>query len=818
MALFVLAFALALEPSPRRVTAEQAAGRRAGGGGARRRPHPRRGERVHLQPPRPRLVRARAAALARARGARGRSADRLARRCRRGARRTGSRSSRPRSLIVARDRCVAVGPATRLRRQDRRRPGVGRPARARRSSRARRSGIWPAGRLPDRPRRGLAARCPRSRSARSRSPTAPGAAPAPAQLALLAMLVAGAVVYVGARAFAEIHVEAKALAVIAPLVLLVGAARRCSPPASAPSDDRWSRSATRLGRDASWSWSPPSPRPCSRCAPPRSASTTAQLGPRAARRAGRGRAGRLPRRRPLRRLLPARHARCGPRPATCRRRSRRAPRRRWQQGTPPTSTRSTPGKLDKFDYAITTTAAYASTPPPNFEPVAARGRLRALAARRRRRRAARVLDGGRRPGRDRSTASSGEGRRLASARGTAVVLAEPALVDYTDWTTPPPVDAAAGGQERASPPRAPRRAELDLPRRGQLRALAPVPLARCRSSVLRRRRAGRRRCRRRSTACTSSGAGRGAFWPAGELEQPTRRAGTRSRSRAAEPNGLQDALGVERRVWLGDLAATPDRRARERAARATRAARYVDHFTLERGAGWLMPHRGPRPSCRRRSLGGVRGRSARRASRRSSSSAAPGAAAPTCSRSCSRATERLALIPVEVRFHTDPDGFPGLLAGEVTWSSSSSACAASGGAGFQTRRMRGMYRFVDRERFDAAVDAVRARLRRRPRGGLPRPLLRPALRSAPRSARTARGDRRAELPTPSPRRRRWSGSFPRRASSTSSATAATPRPRGSRRPAAWSAPRTREQGIDWWEERIEAIERGRARRSRPSGC
>ena len=41
------------------------------------------------------------------------------------------------------------------------------------------------------------------------------------RLALLGMLVTGGIVYVGTRAFAQIHVQAKALAVIAPLALLV---------------------------------------------------------------------------------------------------------------------------------------------------------------------------------------------------------------------------------------------------------------------------------------------------------------------------------------------------------------------------------------------------------------------------------------------------------------------------------------------------------------------------------------------------------------------------------------------------------------------
>ena len=51
--------------------------------------------------------------------------------------------------------------------------------------------------------------------------------------------------------------------------------------------------------------------------------------------------------------------------------------------------------------------------------------------------------------------------------------------------------------------------------------------------------------------------------------------------RAGEPSGLQDALGVERRIWLGDLAATPALEP-ERAAIADACGLYVDHFTLDR--------------------------------------------------------------------------------------------------------------------------------------------------------------------------------------------------------------------------------------------
>ena len=64
---------------------------------------------------------------------------------------------------------------------------------------------------------------------------------------------------------------------------------------------------------------------------------------------------------------------------------------------------------------------------------------------------------------------------------------------------------------------------------------------------------------------------------------------------------------------------------------------------------------------------------------------------------------RYGLVPVEVRFHTDPDGFPGLLAGEVTPEAFIRRMRGFWWRGFQTRRFRGMYRFVDRERYDAAV-------------------------------------------------------------------------------------------------------------------
>lgn len=69
----------------------------------------------------------------------------------------------------------------------------------------------------------------------------------------------------------------------------------------------------------------------------------------------------------------------------------------------------------------------------------------------------------------------------------------------------------------------------------------------------------------------------------------------------------------------------------------------------------------------------------------------------------------LAMIPVEVRFHTDADGFPALLGGDVSLEGFVRRLRGYWWKGFQTRRFRGLYRFVDRDRFDRAVAAFESR-------------------------------------------------------------------------------------------------------------
>jgi Sulfotransferase family len=170
---------------------------------------------------------------------------------------------------------------------------------------------------------------------------------------------------------------------------------------------------------------------------------------------------------------------------------------------------------------------------------------------------------------------------------------------------------------------------------------------------------------------------------------------------------------------------------------------------------------------------------------------------------------RFALVPVEVRFHTDPEGFPGLLAGEVTPQAFVRRLRGFWWRGFQTNRMRGMYRFVDRERFAAAVERFEAEHAE-------------GLEQACRNLffdllwfRTSEGEKAAEsealveqstdniAAAPTLTRLFPEARFIHVVRDGRDASASrVAQTRGLVRP------RTRVQGIEWWEQRIRAIEAG----------
>jgi hypothetical protein len=387
------------------------------------------------------------------------------------------------------------------------------------------------------------------------------------QLALPAMLVAGALVYAGARLFAEIHVEAKALAVIAPLVLLVSLRALFAP---ATNDQRRTTTTIRTAAGiAVLACATLSTLLALRSAPvgfDDRALGLERLGERAEgesvaflgvdRFAGYRLRGTLAR-------APAGYV---PEEIESR------PEKRWQQGDPADFDSLDSGKLDKFRYAITTGAAYASAPPRNFEPLL-EAEDYVLWRRGGETPRSRVLDEAGAPG---VVDCVEPAWRDALA---SVFALEPALAG--PWRGPEPVETAAAGQEEAFLAPATATAILDLPRSGayelslQYHSQAPLevlvdgePVAELPPSL---------------DGMYIDGAGRGAFWPAGELEAADR-GPVEVEVRAEAPSGLQEALGVERRVWLGELAASSAADPVIRTVRGSCDA-YVDHFRFLRSGG-----------------------------------------------------------------------------------------------------------------------------------------------------------------------------------------------------------------------------------------
>ena len=167
--------------------------------------------------------------------------------------------------------------------------------------------------------------------------------------------------------------------------------------------------------------------------------------------------------------------------------------------------------------------------------------------------------------------------------------------------------------------------------------------------------------------------------------------------------------------------------------------------------------------------------------------------------------DKLALVPVEVRFHADSSGFPGLLDGSVSKEQFLRRLRGFWWRGFQTRRMRGLYRFVPEERFESAVQAFEGAYDEDPRGacrGLFYDLLGVRLERAgadglvEQSCDTvAQGATLAEL---FPEARFIHAVRDGRDASASRV--------GQTHGLLY--PRTRRQGLEWWEARIRAIDAG----------
>ena len=232
---------------------------------------------------------------------------------------------------------------------------------------------------------------------------------------------------------------------------------------------------------------------------------------------------------------------------------------------------------------IAPSAAHASSAPPNFEPVVTQGDYTLWRRQGDTPRAKIVPE----EGRDGTEAVFNPGAVFGcpgggpARRGEAVVIPEPVVAPYTDWRGPAPPDARVAGQERGWQAPGEATIELDLPRAGdyllslQYHSQVPLTVLVDGAEVA--------SLPASQDGMYLAGAGRGAFWPAGELAGAE--AGTHEITvRAAEPAGLAGTLGARRLVWLGDLAATPSGDP-QTLALAEACDRYVDRYAYDRKGG-----------------------------------------------------------------------------------------------------------------------------------------------------------------------------------------------------------------------------------------
>jgi hypothetical protein len=394
--------------------------------------------------------------------------------------------------------------------------------------------------------------------------------------ALLAAVGAAVVVYVGARLVAEIHVEAKALAVMAPLLMLVALRALFEPPEEG---ERRGATLARYALGAGFALAAMASTFLALRAAPVGFDERAdglerlgdQIHGETVAFLGVDRFGAYR----LRGTLVRSPGGYVPPEVAAR------PDKRWQQGKAMDFDTLESYKLDQFDYAITTAAAYQSTPPPGMEEVTVDGdyvlwhRVDGVPR-------SRILDGeDSGPGNPGAPLDCTIGGGPSEREGEATVLEDPVLAAPEAWKGPERVDDAAGGQENAF--LAPATATLKL-------ELAPGTWAlslQYHSQVALKIGASDRMTRFELPPSLDgmylTSAGRGAFWPAGSIEVMPGQGPVRIEVTAAEPNDLQDALGVERRVWLGALAATPEPvTAMDEVPIGDACGEYVDRFTLRR--------------------------------------------------------------------------------------------------------------------------------------------------------------------------------------------------------------------------------------------
>ncbi len=232
------------------------------------------------------------------------------------------------------------------------------------------------------------------------------------------------------------------------------------------------------------------------------------------------------------------------------------PEKTWQQGLAMDFDTLSPSKLDNYDFAITTSAAYASTPPPNFTEVAREGDY-VLWERTGETPSTRVFD------------EAGDPGVLLECggpdvnRGIATVLDTPATADQGDWEPAATFEAPGSAAAVVDAPAGEWSLSLQYHSQSPLTvSVDGAEVAELPPSL---------------EGFYLTGAGRGAFWPGGEVV--TNGGPVEIEVSADEPSALQRALGVTRTSWLGTVALISQD---EPSTSAEACGEYVDHYEIDR--------------------------------------------------------------------------------------------------------------------------------------------------------------------------------------------------------------------------------------------
>jgi hypothetical protein len=236
------------------------------------------------------------------------------------------------------------------------------------------------------------------------------------------------------------------------------------------------------------------------------------------------------------------------------------PKKRWDQGLSMDFDTLPPSRLDDFDYAITTRAGYQSTRPPNFKPVARTASF-TLWKRDGPTPPQRIIDKDGTPG-SILACPIGPNHGIAGRQGTATVLDRPVVRHQDAWSPIWHFDAPGTATVRMRLPRG--RWDLSLQYDSQV---SLVVTAGGRSFTLPPSLDG----------MYLSEQGQASFWSAGTLRSDGGL--VKVTVSAQEPSSFQRLVGVRRQVWLGAIAATTG--GPQSWPLHDTCNRFIDHFIVQ---------------------------------------------------------------------------------------------------------------------------------------------------------------------------------------------------------------------------------------------